>query len=109
MASWEEMAVQVLAQGRPGDVKSAALGWQQLLNGFDEVKRSLNGNVDDLAGKWKGPAFDACKQHIKAIAGQLDHLETNANKGDGIVASLQHAADKLTTAQQQMPIPNAVL
>ncbi len=105
MASWEEMAMQVIAQGRPGDVKSAALGWDQLIEGMNDVKESLDRNVDDLNATWKGPAFDAFKQHIKTISGQLAQLHTDATKGDGIAQSLRNAADKLIQAQHDMPIP----
>ena len=105
MASWEEMAEQVLVIGRPGDVQSAADGWDQLLKASDEVKTSLEKNVDDLSQGWKGPAYEAFKTHIKGIAKQLGDMNAQARVDDGIVTALSNAAHKLEQAQNDMPIP----
>jgi hypothetical protein len=99
------MAVRVCANGRPGDVRSAALGWEQLLKAFDEVKQSLEQNVKDLNAGWKGAAYDAFKTHIDAIGKQIGQLAQDARKQDGIVTSLNNAATMLQQAQADMPIP----
>jgi hypothetical protein len=105
MASWEEMAEQVIVLGRPGDVRGVAQGWQQLQQGCQEVKTSLEQNVTDLNQGWKGPAYESFKTHILAIAKQLDDMVKSTQAGDGIVTALNNAADKLENAQQNMPIP----
>ena len=39
--SWEEMCQEFVVDGRPGDVASAALGWEQLLKNLGSVQESL--------------------------------------------------------------------
>jgi uncharacterized protein YukE len=103
--SWEEMCQQVVIDGRPGDVASAALGWTELLKNLRSVKESLEKNTADLGAVWKGPAFDAFKTHVGEIAKSTGRLIDDAEEGDGIVHSLNAAADKLTAAQSEFPIP----
>ncbi|SCL35787.1 hypothetical protein GA0074692_4182 [Micromonospora pallida] len=103
--SWEEMCQQVVIDGRPGDVASAALGWTELLKNLRSVKESLEKNSADLGTVWKGPAYDAFKTHVGEIAKSTGGLIDDAEEGDGIVHSLNAAADKLTAAQSEFPIP----
>ncbi|SCE80829.1 hypothetical protein GA0070618_1081 [Micromonospora echinospora] len=103
--SWEEMCQQVVIDGRPGDVASAALGWTELLKNLRSVKESLEKNASDLGTVWKGPAYDAFKTHVDEIAKSTGRLIDDAEEGDGIVHSLNAAADKLTAAQSEFPIP----
>ncbi|BCL15701.1 WXG100 family type VII secretion target [Micromonospora sagamiensis] len=103
--SWEEMCQQVVIDGRPGDVASAALGWTELLKNLRSVKESLEKNTADLGAVWKGPAFDAFKTHIDGVAKTTGQLIDDAEEGDGIVHSLNAAADRLTEAQREFPIP----
>lgn len=103
--SWEEMCQQVVIDGRPGDVASAALGWTELLKNLRSVKESLEKNTADLGAVWKGPAFDSFKEHVDGIAKTTGRLIEDAEKGDGIVHSLNAAADRLTEAQREFPIP----
>jgi uncharacterized protein YukE len=105
MASWEQMAEQVIVLGRPGDVRGVAQGWQQLQQGCQEVETSLKQNITDLNQGWKGPAYESFKTHILAIAKQLDDLVKSTQVDDGIVGALNNAADKLDQAQQNMPVP----
>ncbi|MEU4569662.1 hypothetical protein [Micromonospora sp. NPDC023956] len=103
--SWEEMCQQVVIDGRPGDVASAALGWTELLKNLRSVKESLEKNVTDLGAVWKGPAYDSFKTHVDEIAKTTGRLIDDAEEGDGIVQSLNAAADRLTEAQREFPIP----
>lgn len=103
--SWEEMCQQVVIDGRPGDVASAALGWSELLKNLGSVQESLEKNIADLGTVWKGPAYDSFKTHIKEIAKSTQRLIDDAEEGDGIVAALNNAADRLTAAQREFPIP----
>jgi hypothetical protein len=99
------MAVQVLVLGRPGDVRSAALGWSQLLSACEEVQTSLDKNITDLNQSWKGAGYESFKTHVKGIAKQLGDMVKDARQGEGIVTALDNAADKLTKAQADMPVP----
>ncbi|MFI6821778.1 WXG100 family type VII secretion target [Micromonospora sp. NPDC050187] len=103
--SWEEMCQQVVIDGRPGDVASAALGWTELLKNLRSVKESLEKNATDLGTVWKGPAYDAFKTHVDEIAKSTGRLIDDAEEGDGIVHSLNAAADRLSAAQADFPIP----
>ncbi|MEU7926492.1 hypothetical protein [Micromonospora sp. NPDC049801] len=103
--SWEEMCQKVVIDGRPGDVESAALGWEQLLKNLNNVKQSLESNIKDLGTTWKGPAYEAFKGHVEQIAKDTGHIVADAEKGNGIVQSLKSAADDLTKAQREFPIP----
>ncbi|MEU9507017.1 pentapeptide repeat-containing protein [Micromonospora sp. NPDC048170] len=105
MPSWEEMCQQIVVAGRPGDVTSAALGWEQLLKNLNSVKESLDKNVTDLGEVWKGPAYDSFKTHVKQIATDTGRVVDDAEKHNGIVQSLKTAADKLSAAQADFPIP----
>ena len=105
MPSWEEMCQQIVVAGRPGDVTSAALGWEQLLKNLNSVKESLETNVTDLGEVWKGPAYESFKTHIKQIATDTGRVVDDAEKHNGIVQSLKTAADKLSAAQADFPIP----
>ncbi|MEU4782017.1 hypothetical protein [Micromonospora sp. NPDC023633] len=105
MPSWEEMCQQVVIAGRPGDVASAALGWDQLLKNLNSVKESLEKNVTDLGEVWKGPAYDSFKTHVKQIAKDTGRIVEDAENQNGIVRSLNDAADKLSAAQAEFPIP----
>ncbi|GAB3947478.1 WXG100 family type VII secretion target [Micromonospora vulcania] len=103
--SWEEMCQKVVIDGRPGDVESAALGWEQLIKNLNSVKQSLDTNIKDLGTTWKGPAYEAFKGHVEQIAKDTGNIVADAEKGTGIVQSLKSAADKLTAAQRDFPIP----
>ncbi|WP_433117337.1 WXG100 family type VII secretion target [Micromonospora sp. CA-246542] len=103
--SWEEMCQKVVIDGRPGDVESAALGWEQLLKNLNNVKQSLESNIKDLGTTWKGPAYEAFKGHVEQIAKDTGQIVADAEKGNGIVQSLKSAADQLTAAQRDFPIP----
>ncbi|MFI5927103.1 WXG100 family type VII secretion target [Micromonospora sp. NPDC051543] len=103
--SWEEMCQKVVIDGRPGDVESAALGWEQLLKNLNNVKQSLESNIKDLGTTWKGPAYEAFKGHVDQISKDTGQIVADAEKGTGIVQSLKTAADKLTAAQRDFPIP----
>ncbi|KAB1123649.1 hypothetical protein F6X68_32555, partial [Micromonospora sp. AMSO12t] len=105
MPSWEEMCQQIVVAGRPGDVTSAALGWEQLLKNLNSVKESLETNVADLGEVWKGPAYESFKTHVKQIATDTGRVVDDAEKHNGIVQSLKTAADKLSAAQAEFPIP----
>ncbi|MFG3697725.1 WXG100 family type VII secretion target [Micromonospora sp. NPDC047620] len=105
MPSWEEMCQQVVIAGRPGDVASAALGWDQLLKNLNSVKESLEKNVKDLGEVWKGPAYDSFKTHVEQIAKDTGRIVEDAQSQNGIVQSLNDAADKLSAAQAEFPIP----
>ncbi|MEU6072904.1 hypothetical protein [Micromonospora sp. NPDC047074] len=105
MPSWEEMCQQIVVAGRPGDVTSAALGWEQLLKNVTAVKDSLEKNVTDLGEVWKGPAYESFKTHVKQIATDAGRVVDDAEKHNGIVQSLKTAADKLSAAQAEFPIP----
>ncbi|MEV5766445.1 hypothetical protein AB0L34_18000 [Micromonospora sp. NPDC052213] len=105
MPSWEEMCQQVVIAGRPGDVASAALGWDQLLKNLNSVKESLEKNVKDLGEVWKGPAYDSFKTHVEQIAKNAGRIVEDAESQNGIVRSLNDAADKLSAAQAEFPIP----
>ncbi len=74
------MAIQVVAHGRPGDLKSAALGWEALLRNLASVKTSLDTNVKDLGEAWKGDAYNAFKTHIEAISKKIQDLDDEANR-----------------------------
>ncbi|WP_039905325.1 WXG100 family type VII secretion target, partial [Micromonospora lupini] len=103
--SWEEMCQKVVIDGRPGDVESAALGWEQLIKNLNNVKQSLDTNIKDLGTTWKGPAYEAFKGHIEQISKDTGQLVADTQKGNGIVQSLKTAADNLTKAQRDFPIP----
>ncbi|WP_165945235.1 WXG100 family type VII secretion target [Micromonospora sp. KC723] len=105
MPSWEEMCQQIVVDGRPGDVTSAALGWEQLLKNLRTVRENLEKNVKDLGTAWKGPAYESFKTHVEGIAKRTGTVVEDAEKHDGIVHSLKQAANDLTTAQQNFPIP----
>lgn len=103
--TWEEMCQEVVIDGRPGDVASAALGWQELLKNLGSVKESLETNIKDLGTVWKGEAYEAFKTRIEGHAKEAGRMIEDAEKGDGIVLSLNNAANKLTDAQREFPIP----
>ncbi|GIF14946.1 WXG100 family type VII secretion target [Actinoplanes teichomyceticus] len=105
--SWEEMVQEVVIDGRPGDVRSAALGWQELLRHLRDVKQSLETNVKDLGETWKGKGYDAFKAHIDGLAKNVGYIVEDAETGSGIVTSLNTAASDLAQAQAAMPIPLA--
>ena len=107
--SWEEMAREVIVQGRPGDVRSAALGWDALLKNLKEVKSRLESHVKELNTNWKGPAYESFKTHVEQITKQIGAIVEDAEKRDGIVTSLNNAATKLAGAQQELPIPYAAI
>ncbi|WP_371687597.1 WXG100 family type VII secretion target, partial [Micromonospora sp. KC721] len=105
MPSWEEMCQQIVVDGRPGDVTSAALGWEQLLKNLRTVQENLEKNVKDLGAAWKGPAYESFKTHVEGIAKRTGTVVEDAEKHDGIVQSLKQAANDLTAAQSTFPIP----
>lgn len=107
--SWEEMAIQVVAHGRPGDLKSAALGWEALLRNLNSVKTSLDTNVTDLGESWKGDAYEAFKTHIEGISKKIQDLNDEANRQGTIVGTLNQTAALIEEAQRDFPIPNAAL
>ncbi|PWR15783.1 hypothetical protein DKT69_08970, partial [Micromonospora sicca] len=111
MADWEQMAREVLVAGRPDKVESAALGWKELLKNIGQVQESLQQNVKDLGVVWKGPAYEAFKSHVEALAKQAGGLVDAAEKPGrdrvSIVTNLETAARQLQAAQDSMPIPSA--
>ncbi|WP_344750681.1 hypothetical protein, partial [Micromonospora olivasterospora] len=109
--SWEEMAREVLVEGRPDKVQSAALGWKELIKNLGQVKESLETNVKDLGVAWKGPAYESFKTHIEGLAKSAGTIIDDVDKpGRGrvsIVTTLETAATQLQEAQSKMPIPAA--
>ncbi|MEV1146612.1 WXG100 family type VII secretion target, partial [Micromonospora sp. NPDC049799] len=107
--SWEDMAREVLVQGRPADIGSAALGWQELIRNVGQVKESLEQNVKDLGAAWKGPAYEAFKEKIEALARDagtiVDAVERPGSDRRSIVSVLETAARNLEDAQVAMPVP----
>ncbi|MEV6524220.1 hypothetical protein AB0M43_19900 [Longispora sp. NPDC051575] len=106
---WSTMVRQVVIQGRPGDLKSAALGWEQLLKQAGQVKATLERDVSDLARYWTGPAYEAYKTHVLGIAKKIGDAIDKANAGTGIAPSLREAASRLAEAQAAMPVPHGML
>ncbi|SCF03304.1 hypothetical protein GA0070558_121134 [Micromonospora haikouensis] len=109
--SWEDMAREVLVEGRPADVQSAALGWQELIKNVDQVRESLEKNVKDLGAVWKGPAYESFKTHIEGLAKNaksiVDDIDNPGRGKVSIVTTLETAARQLEDAQNKMPIPAA--
>jgi hypothetical protein len=105
MPDWTTMVNQVVIAGRPGDVRNAALGWEEVLGHVKEVQTSLETNVKDLATVWKGAAYEAFANHLDATGKELGKLVAQANDLDGIANSLTRAAERLAEAQARMPIP----
>jgi len=105
--SWEEMCQELVVDGRPGDVASAALGWEQLLTNLRSVQGSLERDVKDINTVWKGPAYEAFKEHVEKIAKDIEGIIKDAEKDDGVVHSLNDAADKLSKAQADFPVPTS--
>ncbi|MFG1801781.1 WXG100 family type VII secretion target [Micromonospora carbonacea] len=109
--SWEDMAREVLVDGRPADVQSAALGWKELIKNVDQVRESLEKNVKDLGVVWKGPAYEAFKTHIEGLAknarSMVDDIDNPGRGKVSIVTTLETAASQLEDAQNKMPIPAA--
>jgi uncharacterized protein YukE len=109
--SWEEMAREVLVEGRPADVQSAALGWKELIKNVGQVRESLEKNVKDIGAVWKGPAYEAFKTHVEGLAKNANAIvEAVDDPGRGkvsIVTTLETAARQLEEAQAKMPIPAA--
>ncbi|MGN9810994.1 WXG100 family type VII secretion target [Micromonospora sp. BQ11] len=107
--SWEDMAREVLVQGRPADIGSAALGWQELIRNVGQVQESLEQNVKDLGAAWKGPAYEAFKEKIEALARDagtlVDAVERPGSDRRSIVTVLEAAARNLEDAQVAMPVP----
>lgn len=105
------MAREVLVEGRPADVQSAALGWKELIKNLDQVRESLETNVKDLGAVWKGPAYKSFKTHIEGLAKNAETIVDDIDKpGRGkvsIVTTLETAASQLEQAQSKMPIPAA--
>lgn len=106
---WSAMVQQVVIAGRPGDVESAALGWEQLLHQVGEVKASLERDVADVGTSWSGPAYEAYKSHILGIAARLGGVMDQARQGGGIAPALHTAAGRLADAQAAMPVPHGML
>lgn len=109
MSAWEEMVQQVVVDGHPGKVRSAAGNWQALLDNLRSIKESLESNITDLGQAWKGPAYEAFRENIEAQAKLIGRVIEDAEKGEGIVQSLNSAADRLAQAQADMPVPYAAL
>ncbi|MFI7434369.1 WXG100 family type VII secretion target [Micromonospora haikouensis] len=109
--SWEDMAREVLVEGRPADVQSAALGWKELIKNIDQVRESLEKNVKDLGAAWKGPAYESFKTHIEGLAENaksiVDGIDNPGRGKVSIVTTLETAARQLEDAQNKMPIPAA--
>ncbi|WP_165949875.1 WXG100 family type VII secretion target, partial [Micromonospora sp. KC207] len=109
--SWEDMAREVLVEGRPADVQSAALGWRELIKNLDQVRESLETNVKDLGAVWKGPAYESFKTHIEGLAKNaksiVDDIDNPGRGKVSIVTTLETAATQLEDAQNKMPIPAA--
>ncbi|MDR7278536.1 WXG100 family type VII secretion target [Catenuloplanes atrovinosus] len=108
--SWENIVNQVVIDGRPGDLRTAALGWEAVLRNLNSVKTSLDQNVKDLGTVWKGEAYEAFKKHIETISEKIQKVadEANGGGGGGVVASLNKTADDLHAAQEKIPIPIAM-
>ncbi|MFC8903823.1 WXG100 family type VII secretion target, partial [Micromonospora sp. NPDC057140] len=109
--SWEDMAREVLVEGRPADVQSAALGWKELIKNLDQVRESLEKNVKDIGAAWKGPAYEAFKTHIEGLAKNaksiVDDIDNPGRGKVSIVTTLETAASQLEDAQNKMPVPAA--
>ncbi|SCF38501.1 hypothetical protein GA0074695_6397 [Micromonospora viridifaciens] len=105
MPSWEEMCQQIVIDGRPGDVNSAAAGWEVLLKNLTTVKQNLETNVKDLNETWKGPAYEAFKSHVEGLAKRIGGVVDDAQAHGGIAPSLRDAAERLHSAQAAFPIP----
>ncbi|RKN41120.1 WXG100 family type VII secretion target [Micromonospora endolithica] len=107
--SWEQMAREVLVQGRPAGIGDAALGWQELIRNLGQVQESLAQNAKDLGAAWKGPAYDAFRSRIEGLAKEVEAVVTAVDRpGDGregIVTVLETAARHLEEAQVAMPVP----
>ncbi|MDP9791628.1 putative membrane protein [Catenuloplanes nepalensis] len=108
--SWENIVNQVVIDGRPGDLRTAALGWEAVLRNLNSVKTSLDTNVTDLGTVWKGDAYEAFKTHIETISEKIQHVvdEANGTGSGGVVTSLNQAADDLHAAQEVIPVPIAM-
>ncbi|MER5702460.1 hypothetical protein ABT023_10995 [Micromonospora sp. NPDC002296] len=109
--SWEDMAREVLVEGRPADVQSAALGWKELIKNLDQVRESLETNVKDIGVVWKGPAYESFKTHIEGLAKSaktiVEDVDSPGRGKVSIVTTLETAASQLEQAQSKMPIPAA--
>ncbi|WP_412539876.1 hypothetical protein R8Z50_29210 [Longispora sp. K20-0274] len=105
---WSTAVQQVVIQGRPGDVKSAALGWEEVLKRAAGVKATLERDVTDLAQFWTGPAYESYKTHMLGIAKKIGDAIEKVNSGTGVVPSLQEAATRLADAQAAMPVPHSM-
>ncbi|GIG60435.1 hypothetical protein Lfu02_48070 [Longispora fulva] len=105
---WSTAVQQVVIQGRPGDVKSAALGWEEVLKRAGDIKSTLERDVADLAQVWTGPAYESYKTHMMGIAKKIGDAIDKVNSGTGVVPSLQEAATKLAEAQNAMPVPHGM-
>lgn len=105
--SWEKMCEELVVAGRPGDLRTAALGWEQLIGNLREVEESLDRNIGDLGKHWKGPAYESFKVHLEQIVADLGKTIKDAEERDGVVQSLRAAADDLSAAQEAFPVPAA--
>ncbi|MEU2611857.1 hypothetical protein ABZ570_09780 [Micromonospora sp. NPDC007271] len=105
MPSWEEMCQQIVVDGRPGDVSSAAAGWEVLLKNLTTVKQNLETNVKDLNETWKGPAYEAFKTHVEGLAKRIGGVVDDAEANGGIAPALRDAAERLNAAQAAFPVP----
>lgn len=105
------MAREVLVEGRPADVQSAALGWKELIKNLDQVRESLETNVKDIGVAWKGPAYESFKTHIEGLAKSaktiVEDVDSPGRGKVSIVTTLETAASQLEQAQAKMPIPAA--
>lgn len=109
---WETMVQQVVVDGRPGDLRTAALGWEATLRNLNTVKTSLDNNVKELGTAWKGEAYEAFKKRIEEISKKIQQVADQANGAEGggsIVLSLNTAASDLSDAQAKMPVPLIVM
>ena len=104
--SWEEMCQELVVDGRPGDVASAALGWEQLLKNLGSVQESLERDIKDLGTVWKGPAYKAFKETRREIAKDVERTDQAMPRRT--TASCTRSTTRPTSsagAQAEFPIP----
>lgn len=106
--SWGEMVNQVIVHGNPPALRSAAMGWQDLVANLHSLRTDLLKNVTDLRefNLWEGPAFDEYARQINAIGAYIEDIITRCTTPEGGVrVQLNIISDELRTAQANMDVP----